>query len=115
MCNGVSSYPRKCSSRSWCQRLAEQEEEEETTKKSKVTGQYFHLVHMVYSLEYLLTTAIFGVRVWTSRILSSSLTMCPEELAKERVITRSAGRPGDDLATFRKRDAEFFELNPLIL
>ncbi|KAK3392297.1 adenylate kinase-domain-containing protein [Sordaria brevicollis] len=40
---------------------------------------------------------------------------CPEDLARERVITRAAGRAGDTLEVFNKRYREFGELNPPIL
>ncbi|RTE71900.1 hypothetical protein BHE90_013702 [Fusarium euwallaceae] len=40
---------------------------------------------------------------------------CPRNLAEERVVTRQAGRDGDDIDTFRRRYGEFLELNPPVL
>jgi UMP-CMP kinase len=40
---------------------------------------------------------------------------CPRDLARQRVVTRLEGREGDNEATFRRRFAEFIELNPPIL
>ncbi|KAK4232454.1 P-loop containing nucleoside triphosphate hydrolase protein [Podospora fimiseda] len=40
---------------------------------------------------------------------------CPEDIARERVITRVAGRAGDTLEVFQKRYREFGELNPPIM
>ncbi|PON23008.1 cytidylate kinase [Trichoderma gamsii] len=37
---------------------------------------------------------------------------CPKDLVEKRVINRKQGREGDNLETFRKRYAEFLELNP---
>lgn len=37
---------------------------------------------------------------------------CSKDLAEKRVINRKQGRQGDNLETFRKRYAEFMELNP---
>ncbi|KAL7920401.1 adenylate kinase domain-containing protein [Trichoderma austrokoningii] len=37
---------------------------------------------------------------------------CPKNLVENRVINRKQGREGDNLETFRKRHAEFMELNP---
>lgn len=39
----------------------------------------------------------------------------PRNLAEERVVTRQAGRDGDDIDTFRRRYGEFLELNPPVL
>ncbi|RSL42527.1 hypothetical protein CEP54_015447 [Fusarium duplospermum] len=39
----------------------------------------------------------------------------PPNLAEERVVTRQAGRDGDDIDTFRRRYGEFLELNPPVL
>ncbi|UKZ86630.1 uncharacterized protein TrAFT101_002453 [Trichoderma asperellum] len=40
---------------------------------------------------------------------------CPKDLAEKRVINRKHGREGDNVETFRKRHAEFLELNPPLL
>ncbi|KAK3363656.1 P-loop containing nucleoside triphosphate hydrolase protein [Lasiosphaeria hispida] len=40
---------------------------------------------------------------------------CPEDKARERVITRPSGRVGDTVEVFNKRHREFRELNPPIL
>lgn len=40
---------------------------------------------------------------------------CPADLAEYRVVQRLAGREGDNHETFRKRYAEFSELNPPVL
>ncbi|RSL83733.1 hypothetical protein CDV31_016797 [Fusarium ambrosium] len=40
---------------------------------------------------------------------------CPRNLAEERVVTRQAGRDGDDMDTFRRRYGEFLQLNPPVL
>ena len=40
---------------------------------------------------------------------------CPENLARERVVTRKEGREGDNLQAFEKRYKEFSALNPPIL
>ncbi|KKP03547.1 uridylate kinase [Trichoderma harzianum] len=40
---------------------------------------------------------------------------CPKENAEARVLQRKQGREGDNAETFRKRYAEFQELNPSLL
>ncbi|OPB41743.1 P-loop containing nucleoside triphosphate hydrolase protein [Trichoderma guizhouense] len=40
---------------------------------------------------------------------------CPGEMAEARVLQRKQGREGDNVETFRKRYAEFQELNPSLL
>ncbi|AEO67145.1 uncharacterized protein THITE_2046475, partial [Thermothielavioides terrestris NRRL 8126] len=40
---------------------------------------------------------------------------CPRQLAKERVLGRKEGRPGDTSEVFDKRYKEYLELNPPIL
>ncbi|KAL7955796.1 P-loop containing nucleoside triphosphate hydrolase protein [Trichoderma compactum] len=40
---------------------------------------------------------------------------CPREKAQIRVLHRKQGREGDNIETFRKRYAEFQELNPSLL
>lgn len=37
---------------------------------------------------------------------------CHKDLVERRVVNRKQGREGDNLETFRKRYAEFLELNP---
>jgi len=40
---------------------------------------------------------------------------CPRHLAKERVLSRNDGRPGDNSQGFDKRYWEYLELNPAIV
>ncbi|KAK0666901.1 adenylate kinase-domain-containing protein [Cercophora samala] len=40
---------------------------------------------------------------------------CPEDLARERVLSRQLGRAGDTIEVFNQRHLEFRELNPPVL